>query len=143
MITDNRGEKEPDYDTKNAFLSNGSVHLVYGGKATEEEIYNGVLVRYSKVYSNPSGKRLYFGDNMDVLRLLIADPEVCGKINLIYIDPPFATQSQYVSRKQSKAYEDTVTGAAFVEFEAIHEAISARKAMHMLKYGQETKKSKA
>ena len=34
-------------------------------------------------------------------------------------------------------------GAAFVEFEAIHEAISARKAMHMLKYGQETKKSKA
>lgn len=34
-------------------------------------------------------------------------------------------------------------GSAFVEFEAIHEAIKARKGIHMLKYGQDTKKTKA
>ena len=34
-------------------------------------------------------------------------------------------------------------GAAFVEFEQIHEAIAARKAIHLCKYGQDTKKTKA
>ena len=31
-------------------------------------------------------------------------------------------------------------GAAFVEFEAIHEAIKARRAMHLLKYGVDNSK---
>ena len=34
-------------------------------------------------------------------------------------------------------------GAAFVEFEEMHEAIAARKGLHLLKYGQDTKKTKA
>ena len=34
-------------------------------------------------------------------------------------------------------------GAAFVEFAETYEAIAARKSIHLLKYGQETKKTKA
>ena len=101
---------------KNNTLLDSGVHLDYRGKATEEEIFNGSIVPFDKLHSNPSRKRLYFGDNLDVLRVLVTDPDICGKVNLIYIDPPFATQSQFVSRKQSRAYEDTLSGAPFVEF---------------------------
>ena len=101
---------------KNNTLLDSGVHLDYRDKATEEEIFNDSIVSFDTLHSNPSHKRLYFGDNLDVLRVLVADTDICGKVNLIYIDPPFATQSQFVSRKQSRAYEDTLTGASFVEF---------------------------
>ncbi len=101
---------------KSNALLDGGVHLDYIGKATEEEIFNGSMASFDKLHSNPSRKRLYFGDNLDVLRILATDPNVCGKVHLIYIDPPFSTQSQFVSRMQSRAYEDTLTGAPFIEF---------------------------
>ena len=114
--------------------SNHKVHLSYEGKKPVNEIVRDDLVQFDRIYSladaevlpdgnmpdqplsNPLSKRLYFGDNLDVLRLLIFDPTICGKVNLIYIDPPFSTQSRFVSREQSKAYEDTLTGAMYVEF---------------------------
>ncbi len=101
---------------KNNTLLDSEVHLDYRGKSTEEEIFNDSIIPFDKLHSNSSHKRLYFGDNLDVLRILVTDPDICGKVNLIYIDPPFATQSQFVSRKQSRAYEDTLSGAPFVEF---------------------------
>ncbi|MEB3882120.1 site-specific DNA-methyltransferase [Lyngbya sp. CCY1209] len=101
---------------KDRSASNLGVNLVYEGKKSEDEILNGDFVQYKTVYSPSSDKRLYFGDSLDVLRLLASEPEICGNVDLIYIDPPFATQSHFLSRKQSKAYEDTLTGAAFVEF---------------------------
>ncbi len=121
---------------KNDTLLGGRVHLDYRGKATEEEIFNDSVVSFDKLYSNPSRKRLYFGDNLDVLRVLVADPDICGKINLIYIDPPFATQSQFVSRKQSRAYEDTLTGALFVEFLRkriilLHKLLSSKGSLYL------------
>lgn len=36
-------------------------------------------------------KRLYHADNLDVLNFLVKDDDVCGKVNLIYIDPPYNT----------------------------------------------------
>ena len=121
---------------KNNTLLGDGVHLDYRGKATEEEIFNDSVVSFDKLYSNPSRKRLYFGDNLDVLRVLVADPDICGKINLIYIDPPFATQSQFVSRKQSRAYEDTLTGALFVEFLRkriilLHKLLSSKGSLYL------------
>ncbi|MDM8557411.1 site-specific DNA-methyltransferase [Candidatus Parabeggiatoa sp. HSG14] len=101
---------------KDTSAYNSRVRLAYEGKISENEIIKGDMVQYHRIYSHSSGKKLYFGDNLDVLRLLAFDSAICGKINLIYIDPPFATQNQFVSRKQSKAYEDILTGAAFVEF---------------------------
>ena len=49
-----------------------------------------------------------------LLRML-RDKEVLGKVRLVYIDPPFATQTMFHSRKLDHAYEDTLSGAEFVE----------------------------
>ena len=68
---------------KNNTLLDSEVHLDYRGKATEKEIFNGSIVPFDKLHSNPSHKRLYFGDNLDVLRVLVTDPNICGKVHLI------------------------------------------------------------
>ena len=39
-----------------------------------------------------------------------------GKVKLIYIDPPYATNSVFQSRTQNDAYQDLLTGASYVEF---------------------------
>ena len=52
---------------KNNTLSDSGVHLDYRGKATKEEIFNGSIVSFDKLHSDLSRKRLYFGDNLDVL----------------------------------------------------------------------------
>lgn len=113
---------------------NSKVHLAYEGKKPVEEIVRGDLIQFDRIYSqagagmppnddmpdqtlsNALHKRLYFGDNLDVLRLLILDPVICEKVNLVYIDPPYATQSRFISRKQLNAYEDTLASAEYIEF---------------------------
>lgn len=37
-------------------------------------------------------------------------------MRLVYIDPPFATASDFVSRNQIHAYSDSICGSEFVEF---------------------------
>jgi len=59
--------------------------------------------------------RLYHADNLHVLAALAQDESIAGKIKLAYIDPPFATAAAFESRKQAHAYDDYLTGAAFVE----------------------------
>ncbi|MDR0354698.1 MAG: site-specific DNA-methyltransferase [Deltaproteobacteria bacterium] len=39
-----------------------------------------------------------------------------GAVRLIYIDPPFATASNFVNRNQEHAYSDCLGGAEYVEF---------------------------
>ena len=41
-------------------------------------------------------KRLYHSDNLDVLNLLVNDENVSGKVTLIYIDPPYNTESNII-----------------------------------------------
>jgi len=59
---------------------------------------------------------LYFGDNLDVLRFLVRSEGLREQVDLVYIDPPFATQSAFLSRRQREAYLDTLSGGQFVEF---------------------------
>lgn len=66
---------------------------------------------------------LVFGDNLLALKSLYEDLKPGGpnrhklrnKIKLIYIDPPFATKSDFMKDKE-KAYSDKVAGAKFIEF---------------------------
>jgi len=44
------------------------------------------------------------------------DAKVRGKVRLIYIDPPYATQSVFQSRSQVDAYSDLLVGAHYIEF---------------------------
>ena len=101
---------------KNRSPQNGEARLVYPDKTPEREILGAPAAGFETLRRGPSSKRLYFGDNLDVLRVLADDPDVRGRVTLVYVDPPFATRSRFVSRAQSRAYDDTLSGAAFVEF---------------------------
>ena len=67
-----------------------------------------------------NGKRwtnkLIFGDNLQAMKSLLDDPEVKGKVKLIYIDPPFATKQEFRGSQDQKAYQDKIAGASFLEF---------------------------
>jgi len=66
---------------------------------------------------------LVFGDNLQILKTFNEnkDPliknKIKGKVKLIYIDPPFASDEEFSSTNSgSKAYVDKKKGAEFVEF---------------------------
>ena len=67
------------------------------------------------------------GDNIKVIELLLNDKRLRGKIDLIYIDPPFATNSNFTitegrattisnSKKGKVAYSDKLVGNEFIEY---------------------------
>ena len=63
------------------------------------------------------GNRLVLGDNLDLLKSL-AGSDVCGKIDFIYIDPPFFSGADYSSRVvlggdgiKNRSYGDTWDGS--------------------------------
>lgn len=95
----------------------GGFELTYPNKASRENILRGerasTLVDYRP--ENREGD-LYCGDNLPILRSLLFDRGLRGKVDLVYIDPPFATGSRFESRKQSHAYSDNLRGAEFLEF---------------------------
>jgi adenine-specific DNA-methyltransferase len=96
--------------------------LHYAGKQPPQEVLRGprsVPVRQLCVTRQEGGpwrNRLYGGDNLGILRALCDDPEVGGKVTLVYIDPPFATGAAFEPRGAERAYEDSTWGAAFIEF---------------------------
>lgn len=102
------------------------MELFYDEKKTEREIRAGTPS--AEIYGfSPDKNALFFGDNLPILRALSEMPEVRGNVDLIYIDPPFATNSDFrfgndrVSTISSRktdglAYSDRRTGAEFLEF---------------------------
>jgi len=97
------------------------VSLAYAGKRPETTILKTApaeLIEIWRHQSTPMGgeNRLYFGDNSPILGRLLQDPLVCGHVRLIYIDPPYATQSVFQSRSQADAYRDLLSGAHYLEF---------------------------
>ena len=61
-------------------------------------------------------KRLYHADNIDVLNALTNDEEVCGKVTLIYIDPPYNTGGVFETRDFKHAYDDCFSTESYLEF---------------------------
>lgn len=65
---------------------------------------------------------LICGDNFQALKTIYEnkDPlikdKVKGKVKLIYIDPPFATEGDFTAKDGEKAYSDKIKGAEFIEF---------------------------
>ena len=95
------------------------VSLSYPGKKPSQAIITdtppGTFERVPG-HDGDGRKRLYFGENLAALSHLAQDPDVCGKVRLIYIDPPFATQTVFHSRKLTHAYEDVFECAEYLEF---------------------------
>jgi len=104
-------------------MSMPAMSLDYEGKRPECEILQTRLAPIKTLWQAGSGKddmqapnRLYYGDNLPILASLLQEPAICGKIQLIYIDPPFATNSVFQSRAQGDAYHDLLVGSHYIEF---------------------------
>ncbi len=93
--------------------------LNYVGKRSEQDILT-TPPTLPRVLWNGTKEHetnfLYYGDNLPILASLLQNPAIRGKVKLIYIDPPFATNSVFQSRSQGDAYQDLLVGAHYVEF---------------------------
>lgn len=99
--------------------------LSFEGKKHEEEILvndvNVVLPDY-----NDNTNKLIFGDNLIALKALLYKYNLKGKVDLIYIDPPFSTNNVFKAGNRTQtismgkddkvAYEDIIVGDEFLEF---------------------------
>lgn len=118
---------------KNLF---NEIKLVYPGKQDERSIIketpilNIKAVKTFKRYYDLDGSwsnMLIFGENLSVLRTLMEDSNIRGKVRLIYIDPPFSTGEEYRvgrsrtghvshSNEDEVAYVDVLQGYEYLEF---------------------------
>lgn len=94
----------------------GGFELVYPNKSTREEVLKGKRAFLIDHSPDTTEGHLYCGDNLPILRSLLFERGMRGKVDLVYIDPPFATGSSFESRKQAHAYSDNLRGAEFLEF---------------------------
>lgn len=93
------------------------ISLIYEGKSSVEEILSKAHSVFS-LFSSVNGggnNHLYFGDNLNAL-LYMLENGYRNRVRLIYIDPPFATSSNFVNRNQEHAYSDSLSGGEYVEF---------------------------
>lgn len=102
--------------------------LSYENKKSEEEILNNTQKAFLKSISgNGNINKLIQGDNLPILKTLLENYELAGKVDLIYIDPPFATNGHFrigkerantisMSSGDDIAYSDTLVGENFIEF---------------------------
>ena len=96
--------------------------LVYAGKEREEDILANTMavpLQPIKTFGKNGDdwtNKLIFGDNLQVMKSLLDDPDVKGRVKLIYIDPPFATKQEFKGSRDQKAYQDKIAGANFLEF---------------------------
>lgn len=110
---------------------NKEYELSYVGKMRAEDILSckdGVYSMPLQVEKTFETKKsdwsniICFGDNLQLLKTInenmdpIIKDKVKGKVKLIYIDPPFATESDFKNSKGVKAYSDKVKGTEFIEF---------------------------
>jgi len=96
--------------TKKCFLD-------YENKSDEFEILdtniNGEIKLIEQNHKAKENK-YFFGDNYYVLKKLLATHK--GKIDLIYIDPPFGTGQDFNSIDDDSAYSDKLIDSEFLEF---------------------------
>lgn len=103
--------------------------LNYDNKKTEQEI---LALRSNGRLSLPSAdikekNLLMFGNNFEIMQCLLWDWNFASKIDMVYTDPPFATNNIFKigeerantissSNSDAEAYCDLLKGAEFLEF---------------------------
>lgn len=133
----NNDEKIPD-DYKALLFQNlqEEYEITYAGKMRKEDILAGedgtlpVPLQLERIFNenehsefkNGWKNMIVFGDNLQFLKTINEnnDPliknKIKGKVKLIYIDPPFATQDEFQNKEGAKAYSDKKKGSEFLEF---------------------------
>lgn len=105
------------------------MRLKYRGKLFEDEILDNIADCTLKHMKGDSACRskLIRGDNLRVMKYLLTKGNLQGKIDLVYIDPPFATGNTFrmsdvkanaISSSQVDivAYDDNLNGSDYIEF---------------------------
>ena len=106
--------------------------LSYPGKKTEADIIQDtspakIHLKKSVGPENQSPNMIIEGDNLTVLKTLLEEFNLQGKVDLVYIDPPFSTNNTFKSgetrtstispgHSDPVAYFDNLTGYHFLEF---------------------------
>ncbi len=105
--------------------------LAYAGKEREDSLISltpAARLEKIKAFGGGSGRgwenMLIHGDNLPVLKALLrmkgrgklGNSDGTPGVRLIYIDPPFSTRLKFRGKKGQAAYDDTLTGARFLEF---------------------------
>lgn len=91
--------------------------LDYSNKSLEHEVLinkqQGIFNSISQGHKL-SNNKFIFGDNLHVLKALM--PDLKGKIDLIYIDPPFGLGKDFSDIDDVHAYSDNLVDSEFLEF---------------------------
>lgn len=104
--------------------------LIYHDKKSKEKILADTMaVPFQPVSTFETNgvdwhNMLILGDNLQVMKTLLQMKKQGELVNangahgvqLIYIDPPFATKRDFRGSQDQKAYQDKIAGAAFLEF---------------------------
>ncbi len=98
-----------------------TMHLDYSGKKSAPDLMKTPKSKLVNVWAKTekgadTRNFFFYGDNLPIMAKLLDDRKIAGKVRLVYIDPPYSTQTAFHSRKLSHAYEDNLTGAEFIEF---------------------------
>jgi adenine-specific DNA-methyltransferase len=97
-----------------------NIELSYPGKKSIQDIISGFVAETQVFWQSHSPEanmhRLFLGDNLEMMRNLRNNDSVYGKVRLIYIDPPFSTNSVFQSAQQGDAYQDLLQGADYLEY---------------------------
>jgi len=98
------------------------LELIYGIKERKEDILAEIMsvpFQQVKMFGNAKEgewiNKLIFADNIQALKFMLKNPDIKGRVKLIYIDPPFGTGALY-DAKGAPAYSAALQGAEFVEF---------------------------
>lgn len=103
------------------------MYLQYPNKKTESEILETEKAELETTVGRGAKNKLIQGDNLAVLKSLLEDYNLGGKVDLVYIDPPFATNGHFKigedrantissSNGDEIAYSDILIGDEFLEF---------------------------
>lgn len=98
-----------------------TLHLTYSNKKSVNDVMKTPKSKLVNIWGKTEKDAntqnfLFYGDNLPIMAKLLDNRKIAGKVRLVYIDPPYSTQTAFHSRKLSHAYEDNLTGAEFIEF---------------------------
>ena len=96
-------------------LNGAPWRLEYPGKMSRAEVLASAGGAAAEIATRSKAGRLYHGDNLPTMLWLRGQPQVRGHIRSVYIDPPYATSMTFVDRDAQHAYDDHLSGAAYLE----------------------------